>query len=122
MTSTKIGNIGENLKRIRKEKGMRQIDVAKKLGIQPATYCKYELNMHKPKYKLVERVANVLDVDVSEILLDTSNLIIDKDKDMDIDNQNNNGLMENIIQEMSTTMLRELNSKIMDELMRRTVR
>lgn len=47
-------NTGERLKKLRKEKGYSQADVAKLLGVGRTTYLKYESGENKPSRKLNE--------------------------------------------------------------------
>lgn len=60
--------IGENIKRIRKEKGLTQKALGKLCGINEATIRKYELGKLNPKIETVQRIANALNVSVLDIL------------------------------------------------------
>lgn len=59
--------IGTKIKFYRKRKGLAQNEVAKKLGIQPATYCKYENNVHRPKEEMIERISSILGINSKEL-------------------------------------------------------
>ena len=56
--------IGKTLKRIRKNYGLKQIDMAKSLDIDPATYRKYENGQLIPAYKTLVKIADVLNINV----------------------------------------------------------
>ncbi|MBE6021595.1 MAG: helix-turn-helix transcriptional regulator [Cellulosilyticum sp.] len=59
--------IGTKIKFFRKAAGLSQRQIASILGIQPATYCKYENNVHKPKEEMVQRIADILLVNIIEL-------------------------------------------------------
>lgn len=52
--------IGENIRRIRKEKGYTQKQLAEKCGMYESQIRKYELNKANPKIETIERIANAL--------------------------------------------------------------
>lgn len=62
--------IGENIKRIRKEKGLTQKKLGELSGINEVTIRSYEAEKYKPKYETVRRIATALGVAISEILDD----------------------------------------------------
>lgn len=60
--------IGKKLKKARKEKGLRQIDVAKKVGCSLTWYSQIELGkVPNPGHVLMNKIANLLDLDSSEV-------------------------------------------------------
>lgn len=63
---------GENIKRIRKEKGMSQQDLGHKLGVTQQTIAQYEKIKETPKLETVRRIANALGVHISELHPDWS--------------------------------------------------
>lgn len=58
----------ENLKRIRKEKGMSQRDLAKRINVSQVIICAWEGNLKYPLLDKVYDVANALDTDITELL------------------------------------------------------
>lgn len=60
--------VGENIKKIRKEKGMTQKELADKCNIIYQTIGKYERNLLNPKYETLEKIANALDISYFELL------------------------------------------------------
>ena len=59
--------LGERLKKIRLEKGMSQGDIAKKLGVHRSYISGIERGIRNPTVKNVEKLADALGVDVSEL-------------------------------------------------------
>ncbi len=60
--------IGENIKRIRKEKGLTQKQLADKLKCATGTIQQYELGKRQPRIEQLKRIATALDVDVWELI------------------------------------------------------
>lgn len=62
--------IGENIKRIRKEKGLTQKRLSELSGINEAQIRRYELGGKNanPKIETVERIAKALDVNLADIM------------------------------------------------------
>ena len=71
-------SVGENIRRLRNEKGLTQ----KKLGslcnptISESTIRKYELGILNPKIETLQKIAKALEVPVSEI--DNLDILLDK--------------------------------------------
>lgn len=63
-----IIKVGSNIKRIRKNKKLSQKDMAKILNIPCSTYSNYENNNREPNAELLKKIAQVLDVGVSDLL------------------------------------------------------
>ena len=59
--------VGENIRRIRKEKHLSQRELGKKLGISQQMIGQYENNPTPPKLETVRKIAKVLNVSVSEL-------------------------------------------------------
>ena len=53
----------ENLKQIREEKGMTQVDVAKAVGVSLAGYRLWELGAGKPTPDNLEKLKKVLEIE-----------------------------------------------------------
>lgn len=58
---------GERIKKLRKEKGMTQKELAKKLGFSPSYLGQYENGYRNPKPSTVKKIADALEVPVSKI-------------------------------------------------------
>ena len=58
----------ENLKRIRKEKKLTQLEVAKALDITVSAYGNYELGQRSPTPEMLIKLANYFNVSIDEIL------------------------------------------------------
>lgn len=56
-------NLGERIKKIREEKGIKQKELADKIGISYVMLSQYERGERKPKYEMIDRIANALDID-----------------------------------------------------------
>lgn len=59
------------LKIARIKKGLRQKDLAKKLGMSPSTINRLEVgkqDIKQLKFESIERIANALDITVSELI------------------------------------------------------
>ena len=63
-----MSNIGENLKTVRKSKGILQRDIAKLLGVPLRTYQSYEYGEADPSLDSVARLAEYLDVSTDFLL------------------------------------------------------
>lgn len=61
-------NISKNLKRIRKEKGLTQRELAKKAGIVYSTYSNYENGNRLPKPETIQDIANALNVSTLDLI------------------------------------------------------
>lgn len=59
--------IGENIKRIRKEKGLTQKALGERCNISEGNIRKYESNRQKPKIETIQRIANALGVSEYEL-------------------------------------------------------
>ncbi len=60
--------VGENIRRLRKERDMSQVLLAKAIGISVATLSAYECGKTSPSMYLVERMAEVFATSVDEVL------------------------------------------------------
>ncbi len=71
-------DIGKNIKRIRKEKGVSQKELAERLGTSPQNLAQYENGKRTPKIDTLRKIASALQCQVSDI--DESIIIIPKYK------------------------------------------
>lgn len=62
--------IGENIKRIRKEKGLTQKELGALCGMSESQIRHYELNYKTPRFETIKRISKALDIRLSEILDD----------------------------------------------------
>jgi len=62
-------NIGKALEIIRKEKKVRQVDVAAAVGITQTSYSQIENSRKRPLYATLEAIAKALDVCIVDIYL-----------------------------------------------------
>lgn len=60
--------IGNNIKRIREDKGMTQKELADKCNIIYQTIGKYERNLLNPKYETLEKIAKALEVSSFDLI------------------------------------------------------
>lgn len=63
-----IIKVGNNIKKIRKEKNLSQKDMAKILNIPCSTYSNYENNNREPNAELLKRIASIFSINVNELL------------------------------------------------------
>ena len=61
------GNLGESLRRIRKERGMTLIEAGAKSGMPMSTISKIENNKMSLSYDKLLRICNALEIDISEL-------------------------------------------------------
>lgn len=61
-------NIGENIKRIRKDKGLQQKQVALEIGLDQSNYNKIENGKREPSIEVLNKLANLFGVTVDDIL------------------------------------------------------
>lgn len=69
---------GENLKRLRVEKGISQEDMAKKIKIHANHVSRYERGLSAPSIEVVEKMAKLLDVSIDELVSGSVNERIEK--------------------------------------------
>jgi transcriptional regulator with XRE-family HTH domain len=62
-----VGNLGESLRRIRKERGMTLIEAGEKSGMPMSTISKIENNKMSLSYDKLLRICKALDIDISEL-------------------------------------------------------
>ena len=60
--------IGENIKAIRKNKGMTQAELAIKLNVARQTISKWEKGLSVPDAEMVQKISEILDVDIKQLL------------------------------------------------------
>ncbi|KND50384.1 MAG: hypothetical protein AB202_01870 [Parcubacteria bacterium C7867-007] len=60
--------LGENIRRIREEKQMMQIDLCRKLNVDGAYISNIENGKSNPTLSTIERIARALDVSVEDLM------------------------------------------------------
>lgn len=86
--------LGENIKKIREEKGMTQKELADKCNIIYQTIGKYERNLLKPKLETLNKIANALEVPIFTLLDDEEAMIVGKTIMNDLNEKTNNIISE----------------------------
>ena len=61
-------NLGENIRRIRKEKDKKQQEIYDAIGVNQSTYSKIENNKYKMDIETLKNIANVLEVDITKLI------------------------------------------------------
>jgi len=67
-TKQNLMNVGSNIKRIRKDRGLQQKQIAIDLGIDQSNYNKIENGKREPSLDLLNRLAEMFNVSVNDIL------------------------------------------------------
>ena len=57
--------LGTKIKKLRKKENMTQLELAKKVGVSEKTIRRYETNEFEPATKNLQKIANVLNVDIA---------------------------------------------------------
>lgn len=65
------GNLGESLRRIRKERGMTLVEAGEKSGMPMSTISKIENNKMSLSYDKLLRICNALEIDISQLFSGT---------------------------------------------------
>lgn len=60
--------IGEKIKKYRKERGLTQKRLAELSGLATGTIQQYELEKRQPRVNILQKIADMLDIDISELL------------------------------------------------------
>ena len=90
-------NIGENIRRLRKEKGLTQKELGNLCGMYESQIRKYELGKANPKKETLYKIADALKVDV--IYLFGIDILI-KEKNIAIQNEAKSRKIDKIIQNL----------------------
>lgn len=61
-------SVGEQIKKARKKAGLKQSELAEKLGVAVITIGQYERNQRQPRYKQLQRIAEALGTTVNWLL------------------------------------------------------
>ena len=74
--------IGERIKEIRTQKGIKQKELANKIGISYVMLSQYERGERKPKLGMIDKIALALDVQPIELAYGKNNPFVDDTKRM----------------------------------------
>lgn len=83
---------GERIKQIRESKGMSRKQLAEHLGITESAIFRYETNQREPKHEVLLKIAEILEVPVTLLILD--------DKGMDIFNKHINKVADHAVNDI----------------------
>ena len=61
-------SLGENIKRIRKERKLSQRELANMVGVKTPSICFYEKNERQPRLEIVKKIATALEVTIDELI------------------------------------------------------
>lgn len=61
-------NLPERMKELRKERLLRQEDIAAALGLSLSAYCRYEQGKREPTASILEKIADYYNVSVDYLL------------------------------------------------------
>lgn len=70
-------SVGENIKRIRKEKGLTQKQLGEMCGLADSAIRRYESDRANPKYETLKKISSALGVYVSDLEPDWSQIPLD---------------------------------------------
>ncbi len=68
--------IGDNIRKLREEKGLSQLDLAKKLNVSDRTISSWEVNRTEPKISMIEALCIALRCQKSDIIGEESPMIM----------------------------------------------
>ena len=71
-----MSNIGENIRKYRKARGMSQEQLSFEVGVKRAVISKYENGFIAPSLAMIEKIAKALDVTISEIYIGLSSALV----------------------------------------------
>lgn len=60
--------LGENIKQLRKNKGLTQKELGELIGVKAITIRKYESNEREPNFETLYKIADVLEVSINDLL------------------------------------------------------
>lgn len=77
--------VGERIQEARKSAGMRQTDLAKKIGVAVVTIGQYERGRREPSLDTMQKIANALDVSISDLIGYGGHIITEKMLDEELE-------------------------------------
>lgn len=97
----------ENLKKIRKEKGYTQEELAAKVGVVRQTVSKWEKGLSVPDADILCKIAEILDTDINILLGDEMTTSVDTLNELNSSEKKNN----NVVEEQLTKISEQLDIK-----------
>lgn len=73
-------SLGENIKAARKKKGITQKELSEKIGKGFSTVQKYEIDVIVPPIGIINKIADVLEVPIEELLKNTNMLLYNEEE------------------------------------------
>lgn len=67
--------VGENVRTWRELKGLKQVDLAKRIDISPEALSNIETGISKPNIERLEDIADALEIEVTQLLLNPQQLL-----------------------------------------------
>ena len=61
---------GSKLKKMRKDRGLTQDELAKELGLSKTSLVRYELDKREPNFEAIKKIENYFNVSIDEIIND----------------------------------------------------
>lgn len=98
----------ENLKRIRKERGYTQEELATKVGVVRQTVSKWEKGLSVPDADILCKIAEILDTDINMLLGDEITASVDNLNGLNRDGKKNTNDNNNIVEEQLTKISEQL--------------
>lgn len=68
-------NLGKRIKGLREEKNLTQQQAADALGVSVHTVSKYEQGQREPSMEIMNKIANILEVELFELLVEKEELL-----------------------------------------------
>jgi transcriptional regulator with XRE-family HTH domain len=66
--------VGENIRTWRELKGLKQVDLAKRINISPEALSNIETGVSKPNIERLEDIADALEIEINQLLLNPQQL------------------------------------------------
>lgn len=73
-------NLGEKIRQLRKANGLTQEQLAEKVGIDNKHLSRIEKGRHMPTYRIIKKLADVLNIDIETLDENNTNEIVQPDK------------------------------------------
>ena len=68
-------NLGKRIKGIREEKNLTQQQIAEALGVSVHTISKYEQGQREPSLEVMSKIADILEVELFELMVDKDEVL-----------------------------------------------
>lgn len=101
-------DFGNRLKTLRTQKKFKTIEIAEKLDVSESTYRRYERNEIAPDLNVINKLAEIYEINVSDLLSDDKIILNNKQKG----GTSNNAL---IINQLSEKVIEQMELRIKDK-------